>query len=46
MRGGDSDMLTRETLAALVSERVAALVRANLTARNILRAVEWEPEDV
>lgn len=27
-------------------ERIAALVQANLTARNILRTVEWEPEDV
>ncbi len=27
-------------------ERVAALVRGNLTTRNILRSVEWEPEDV
>lgn len=33
-----TEMLTRESLAALV--------RANLTARNILRTVEWEPEDV
>ena len=41
-----SDLIDEARRADWAPERVAALVRANLTARNILRSVEWEPEDV
>jgi hypothetical protein len=41
-----SDLIDEARRADWTPERIAALVRANLTARNILRTVEWEPEDV
>lgn len=41
-----SDLTDEARRAGWTPERIAALVRANLTARNILRTVEWEPENV
>jgi len=41
-----SDLIDEARRADWAPERVAALVRGNLTTRNILRSVEWEPEDV
>jgi len=41
-----SDLIDEARRADWTPERISALVRANLTARNILRTVEWEPEDV
>lgn len=41
-----SDLIDEARRADWPPERIAALVRANLTARNMLRTVEWEPEDV
>jgi hypothetical protein len=41
-----SDLIDEARRADWTPERVAALVRANLTTRDILRPVEWESEDV
>lgn len=41
-----SDLIDEARRADWIPERIAALVRANLTARNILRTVEWKPENV
>ncbi len=44
--GKDPETATPAPAPDSTPERVAALVRGNLTTRNILRSVEWEPEDV